>query len=655
MADTARQLADAQERAQVQLQADEAKVSVANTMSDATVFWTERMQNAMTQAPKDAAGFTQNTLTDFDAWTQEKLDAQTSEPAKRLLEDNLRRMRLHMHAEAFNFEVKQRNKALVDDFSTGLDADRRAVAADPSLFADAQARRVAAAQALSLPPDVRDQLARSARQDLAFDAANALVDRNPAAFLERAGLRTAKGAKGKAGGQAEDAAARVAADPILSSLDPDKLRRVTDRASMIVSQQEAAAAADAERRARQAQVAADQRERAAVTSFQILSGRAMSGVKTDPVADKPLLDAIAGTPFAAEYQRQLQAVGARTAVAMLPIGTQQAQIDSLIAQRNTAGTNTGLEEEIKVRKDLLAASDRAYRESPLRATQQYGIQNLAPVDTSTMPALVQTIGARIPQAQVAGRQIGTAASPLLPEEAEQVQRQFAALPADQKGQWIAALAGKVPPDQMQALSKQLNDRDRPLALAMSTGAGMTDAGNTVASLVLKGASKLADTKTSGVSERGDAVRQQSRATMLKYLDGDKPESASLTGQARQDILDTALYIDAGFDKSDPERAVRLALGGTPTDHNGKRIPLPAGVDIDQFRTRLRQYPVADLAKQAPDGYVVQAGARPMGVPEFLANLPQAVLEPAGYGRYFVRSGAGVALNTQGKPIVIEAR
>lgn len=653
MADTARQLADAQERAQVQLQADEAKVSVANTMSDATVFWTERMQNAMTQAPKDAAGFTQNTLTDFDAWTQQKLDAQTSEPAKRLLEDNLRRMRLHMHAEAFNFEVQQRNKALEDDFYTGLDADRRAVAADPSLFADAQARRVAAAQALSLPPAKRDKLASDARGDLAFDAANALVDRNPAAFLERAGLRTAKGAKGKAGGQAEDAAARVAADPILSSLDPDKLRRVTDRASMIVSQQEAAAAADAERRARQAEIAAERKARAADQAWNIIAGRAASGVATNPGGDPELIAAIAGTPYAAEFPKLMAQVAGRTAVVMRPMAQQQSEIDALIQRRNSGGTDSNLEAEIETRKKLLATQKAAYEASPLRASQQYGLQNVTPIDTSSLDAFVGTIAPRVQQATIAGRQAGSAASPLLPEEAASVSRMLGALKPGEFGDAVAQIAARVPSEQMAALAAQLDPHDKPLALALGAGSDRTTQGRTVAEIIRRGAQFMKD-KSIKIDQGAEFGI---KAQIAKAVGDSVPQAM------RQNVIDAATLIYAGKqgegDTPAIEDAVRLAVGGNIIERKAgdqvQRVPVPAGVDLT---ARLAAYPVSSIATQAADGFVYlpgPTGTAVMPAKDFAAALPGAMLEPIGRGRYAVRIGGSLVLNKERRPVVVTAQ
>jgi hypothetical protein len=106
---------------------------------------------------------------------------------------------------------------------------------------------------------------------------------------------------------------------------------------------------------------------------------------------------------------------------------------------------------------------------------------------------------------------------------------------------------------------------------------------------------------------------------------------------------------AGLSPS-PQGAVALALGGPLTEHAGKRIPVPQGINLAD---KLQRYPVQDIAAQAPDGFVYLPGGRPMGVPEFLGALPSAQLEPAGYGRYVVRSGGSLVLNQRREPVVID--
>jgi len=644
--DTRARLQEVQRRESERLALDEARMSVTNSLSDGTALWTEKIAAAKTQAPQDAAGFTVGTLKEFDTWANEQTSKQQSPEARRMLEHGIQKMRLGLHADAFQFETQQRTKALADNFVQGLDSDRRAVIADPSKFTDLLAKRLATAEALTVAPDLRAKMVDGARTQLAADAAGALVDQDAQAWLERTGARSAKGAKGKQGSRTEDAAARVAGDPLLSSMSPEALRGSIDRASMIVAQQEAARAAEADRQARLAEIAANKREREANQAWSILSGRAMTGVATDRVADGQLFKALEGTPYAKEYERLAAEIPKRQATAMLPLDMQQQQIDGLIAQRNTRGTSENLEAEIKFRKDVHAAAQKAYADSALRATQQYGIQNIAQIDTSSLPALIDTIGPRVQQAEVARTITKKPESPLLPEEVPALQKHLAALPPDQFGAAIASMAGKVPAGQMSALAKQLDARDRPLALAMAAGADMTTEGRSVAEIIRRGAQFAKDKSV----KEDQGAELGLRAQIAKEV-GDAVPAA-----ARQDVIDAARLVYMGKqgegNSISISGAVRLAIGGDLVEHNGRRLPVPAGTNLAD---RLQAYPRADIDAQAPDGYVYLPGGRPMGVPEFLAALPGAQLEPDGRGRFLVRSGGSLVMNQQRRPIVVNVR
>ena len=323
--DTFRRLQEVQDQTSRQLASDEARVQTANTMSEATLHWTERMQQAQDQAPKDAAGFTERNLKEFDEYARAKTDGDMHPESRKLLDNGLRTMRQHLHAESFRFETSQRRKALVEDFGTGLESDRKAVMANPALFMDAMARRVVTAQSIDLPPDVREKLANGSRETLANDAANGLIDKDARGFLERAGLRTARGAKGKQGSQQEDAGARIAADPILSNMAPQQFRTAVDRASMLVSQQEQAAEA-ARMRALAEQ---DRRLKHAEAEAKVFQGLYDLGTIISKAETDRTLAATAGTPYQAFVMKMATAANEGASIASQSLAQQKAIRDSI--------------------------------------------------------------------------------------------------------------------------------------------------------------------------------------------------------------------------------------------------------------------------------------------------------------------------------------
>lgn len=634
-------------------QQDEARVTVTNAVTARRAAVTEQLV-AAESAPDGMAGATDRALKDHQTWAE--TTAKSLTPAgQKLLALQAPELQLVTHEKFFGAEVKARQSALVTGFSSGLDAARRNVMADPAQFSDTLARQMALVGTLNLPDAVRAKLIDDAKQSLAFDAASTIATRDPDAILSRFG---AAGGKANKDGTVlpsdpAKALAAVRGDPVLSQLSPENLRQVVERATMLKVTREAAAQAEVERRARLAEIAANERARKADQAWGILSGRAMTGVATDEKADAPLFQAIAGTPYAAEYRRLAAQIPARTAVATLPLGQQQAQIDALIGQRNANGTNTALEEQIRFRKEVLAAAKKQFDDSPLRAGQQYGLFSVAPLDTTSFDAMLPGLAARVPQADLAGRQAGRPAPPLLPEEAGRLGEMLAALPPADQGQRIAQLASVVPPQQLLALAQQIGGEDkgakRALALQMQFGAAKTTAGAYRSELVARGWQAVKD---KGIKEDTSAEFGL-RAQIAKEI-GD-----SLPPKWREDAIDAArlMYLGQQADGVSPSvrGVVRLAAGGEIVEHNGRRIPIPAGVSEAQLADRLKAYPAAALASQAPGGAVMLPGGKQMPMAEFLANLPAAQLEPVAPGRYGVRAGGGIVMGATGRPIIIEVR
>ena len=116
------------------------------------------------------------------------------------------------------------------------------------------------------------------------------------------------------------------------------------------------------------------------------------------------------------------------------------------------------------------------------------------------------------------------------------------------------------------------------------------------------------------------------------------------------MLDAAQYINAGLQaegRDDIERAVRLAVGGDVIKRNGRKIPIPAGVDEDKFDDALEA-----AARRAVGAGPVYIGTKPMPGAQFLQALPGAQLEPVGSGRYLVRAGGAVVTTDGKKPLIL---
>ena len=620
------------ERERQRIAEEEAKAAVSLTMSEGRAHWTEQLVNAQ-QNTADAAGFTQRTLKDFDAWSQKAIEA-APEDARSHLAARLQDLKLSVHERAFSFEADSRRAKVVDDFSTGLDAARRTAQADPSQFAPLMAEQLAAANALTLDPKSKAKLLESTRETIAFDTASGIVGRDPDAFLAMSGMAGGKSKDGKPlPADPAKAAKAVADNPILSNLRPEHLHSLVERATMLSITRKAELDAERERQARRAEANAERIGREQDRAWLIVSDRLRNGIPTDPSA--PELRVLQGSPYAAEYQARIGEMAARASVAGLPIDQQQARLDQLKAQQ-LKGSNKQLDREIEQSQQILDGAKSAYKAEPLRAGADRGIiATPTPLDVSNLDAAIAGMPARVEQAKMVETRTRQAVSPFLAPEADAIANQLQALGWDERGKRIGQLAAGMTPQQAQAFASQIDPKNRALALELSAGASRTDSGKYVAQWIGRGQQFLKDKPQDG--EKASAVRND----IAKYV------GESLSGKTREDTIDAAYYAymgqkDAGLRPSS-DGVVSLVLGGPLVEHNGRSIPVPQDIDLpNALRTG---------AYLAPSGQVFVNG-RQITEAEFRAMLPDAQLEPAGFGRYTVRAGSGLVLDANRKPVRI---
>lgn len=406
------------------------------------------------------------------------------------------------------------------------------------------------------------------------------------------------------------------------------------------------------RQAQHAEIVAQRAERQSTEAYNILSGWAMQGKAADPNASAALIGKL--TPTAAAAYRSMAAeIPARTAAAMLPLDVQAQQLDALKA-RAVQGTSVELEREVKRREEVLTQARKDYAEDPLRAANERGVITtpLKPLNTGSLDTIAAGLIERASQAQEVATITKRPVSPLLASEAQQFGGMLGNLPVAERGRRIAQLAEVLPAPMMLALAQQIGGEDkgarRVLALEMQLGADKTVSGRYRSELVARGAQVIKD---KGIKE-DTAAEFGLRAQIAKEI-GD-----SLPPKWREDAIEAArlMYLGQQSEGGSPSvrGAVRLAAGGEIVEHNGRRIPIPAGMDEGQFRDRLKAYPADAIAKQA-GGAVMLPGGKPMPMDQFLAGLPEAVLEPVAPGRFGVRAGGGIVMGATGRPIIIEVR
>lgn len=476
-------------------------------------------------------------------------------------------------------------------------------------------------------PEVLARKAQAWREDAQFNVAYSAVS------------------AGRADRKALDAAQGMLKD--LSALDPQKRAVLEDRIAgyrLHLDQQD-------ELRQQRAARQAEARMRQAQAEFQTFQALADKGTVLEPAYVDRVLAATTGTPYQAGIRQLVQTQREVGGLAAQPVAAQRAtldQIDALIAQN---GRSPELDKRREQVEKVLRGSEKDMQEDALRAGLQRGvITSLPPLNFGAgFEGVAQQMQQRVQQAGVVSAWAGRPVSPFTSDEAVQVARMFQTLAPDQKAQSIAALTQQMPAGQAAALARQMDGQDRPLALALAVANQRTTEGRYTSELILRGAQVMRDRAVK--EEKGAEFGLQ--ATIAKEV-GD-----AVAGKAREDVIEAARLIYLGkraAGENVSERgAVALAVGGPIVEHNGRKVPVPAGMEADTLRQRLATLPAAKLADQVPDGQVVIPGGSSMGVADFLRLLPDAQLESAGPGQYTVRSGGGLVLNSKRRPIVVDVR
>lgn len=414
----------------------------------------------------------------------------------------------------------------------------------------------------------------------------------------------------------------------------------------LIQRNEAAAA----RAARQQELALKKAE----AEFNTFQGMADKGTILSPEYIDRAVAATKGTPYQAgivALAKQSQETGG---IASQPIRNQQAlltQVDTLIAQR---GRSPELDKRREQIAKVLNASQADLKENGLRAGLERGvITDMAPLDVSSPEAMAGSFAKRLQQADHVSAWAGKAVSPLDASEADQVRGIMEALPPKQRSAAVATIAQAVGPRYAGAIAEQLNSKDKALSLAFASAGDKTTAGRFTSELILKGAQAIKD----GTAMKDDKKVTGWKATIAQQIDGALPDDRAATA-----VKESAYFIAAGIaaenggsvSTDDIARSVRLAVGGSIIERNGKKLPIPAQMSADDFESRIKAVSPADIIKQAPEGKVRVAGAE-ISAAEFATSIPGQELIYAGPGRYAVVVRGRPVTNAGGRPIILEVR
>jgi hypothetical protein len=425
----------------------------------------------------------------------------------------------------------------------------------------------------------------------------------------------------------------------------------------LIQRQEAEAA-----RAQREQERYLKRAEAEFNTFQALSDK---GTILAPDYIERVSKMTAGTPYQqgiTMLAKQAQETGG---IAAQPVRQQQQmldQVDTLIAKQ---GRTPELDKRREQLQKVLDGSTADLKANGLRAGLERGvITEMAPIDISTPEAFAASVANRIKQAETVGMWAGKAVSPLDSHEAESVAGMLEALPPKAKSQAVSTISAALGARLSGALSDQLDKQDRALSLAFQAGSSRTPGSTNwlgtqtiperyTSELILKGSQAIKD----GAVMKDDKKVTGWKATIAEQVNGAFPDEK--TAKAAKEA---AYYITAGIasenggtaSTSEIKRAVKLAIGGDIIERNGKKLPIPAGMDESTFEDKLKAITPESIKTQATDGKVRVAGVE-MEAGAFVTSLPGQELMYAGPGRYAVIVRGRPVMSSAGKPIIIKVQ
>lgn len=437
-----------------------------------------------------------------------------------------------------------------------------------------------------------------------------------------------------------------------TTLDGDKrtamMARVELYKSSIIQRQEAAAARiDRE---------AERRLRAAEAEFNTLQSMVDKGTVLDPNYIERAMQVMAGTPYQKAVTNLAQVAKETGGLARQPIAAQKSAltaIDQLIA---TQGRSPELDKRREQVARVLSSSETDVKARGLSAGLERGvIDNIAPLDMTSLQSIVASGGLRLQQADVVSNWSGQAVSPLDGNkpvdgnEPDQLKAMLDILPPKQRAAAITTLSTAIGARHSAAIAAQLDAKDRPLGLAFAVQDGIA------AEMILRGAAAIKD----GAVMQDSAKVTGWKAKIAQQVNGLYPD-ATLGEAAKESayLIAGAIAQDNGgrIWQKDIEKAVKMAVGGDIFEQDdGSRIPLPKGMDEDAFIASLKSERVMALVfAQSTEGKVI-AGGVPVDAGELVKSLPGQKLMYAGPGRYAVMVRGRPVLSAAGKPIIIQVQ
>ena len=395
------------------------------------------------------------------------------------------------------------------------------------------------------------------------------------------------------------------------------------------------------------------RLRRAESSFSMAEQMAATGVLSEAYRESVRRD-VQGTPREAAFVELLKRQASTGPLAAMPLPQLRAMVDqarAYVTANQSPEAAKRLEQLERVEK---AGTNAAKQEGGLAAfaARSPGFV-LAKLDWSGgVATMMQSLPARLAQANMASTWSGQKESPFTQDEASALHSTLSTQPPETRAGSVAALASVLPVENRMAFARQVDakgEQGRALAAAMESGARDTTNGRYTGELIFKGQRALADKTIK--EERTPVDGWRGRISTIVGGVFQNPEEASFYADKARFILAGLVSEGASGTESDVSKAVSLAVHASIREVNGARVPLPPGTNPADVTRILGAQTAQSLGISG--GFVYGSGRVAVPVADFLARLPSAQLQYVEPGKFAVKSGRGFMAREDGEPIVIE--
>jgi len=426
---------------------------LSKASSDDQLKWMQTFTERQNAAPAGAPDFTPQLLGEFDQYVNQAV-TNAPERIRPAYRESLTRLRTHLGGDALKFEATSRRNHLVSQYAEAAQADAASIALNPALYDERRVFLTAAIGASDLPEDVKTKMLDGAESALAMSAGSTLATSQPRQVI--AAMRAAADGKPVADGYGW-----------VNRLDANQVLQLRTKAQ-----------AEIDRRENKAIIAAAARERQAAGALDAFTKQMTLGIapRQEDLAKWTTL--VKGSVHEATFNRLQQGWGDVQSLFSKPVAEQIAGLQDMQKRLKTEGGNVQDVGLLELAQRGIAANIQMQVNDPLQWSAQFADTDPGTLDLSTLgtpegnASIQETLAQRentIAASQQQNPGVDIAQTLLLPQEATQIVRTFAAGNANERTQLLGSLAqvaGLDNPKRLENMLAQLEQTGMPGADVM---------------------------------------------------------------------------------------------------------------------------------------------------------------------------------------------